>query len=126
MTTDRALQARVNEALHRGLGAGKACETACTHVVLGGWTALGVVFARHAAAAGMSPNCCRRGCWCSDGPWQDVEALRGHEGRCCTLRVACPRCGAPPAERCSYPGGQTVGTHSERERAALAAAGAAP
>lgn len=61
------LRDRVNELLHLGIAASTdrangvelrptdpvhVCETACTHVIDGGWTALGVanVFARRAQA----------------------------------------------------------------------------
>lgn len=49
---DTSLGARVNEMLHQALGE-EPCASACTHVIKGEWTALGVanVFTRAAEAA---------------------------------------------------------------------------
>jgi hypothetical protein len=57
----------VNKVLHRGMGApGTAgpCETACTHVIVGNWTALGIanVFARHALVEPEPHHHCPCGC----------------------------------------------------------------
>lgn len=50
--SDRVVRDAVNSLLHAGLGVDEPCESACTHVVTGPWTALGVanVMGRRAAA----------------------------------------------------------------------------
>lgn len=41
-TSDPKVKRALNDLLHDALGAWPPCETACTHFVIGGWSALGV------------------------------------------------------------------------------------
>lgn len=79
MSGDQEVREAVNALLHRGFDA-EPCESACTHVVHGRWTALGIanVIARQQAIEGDARASARslrrmRNPYAPSGPLQEDE-----------------------------------------------------